>query len=504
MLLGMPLDVPSAAVRALEGRTRWLEDPLIAAGLIPAKAVTEPLKQGAKAMGKGGARVFSQASKDVPTEAGYLYHVTNAERAGDIAEGGLLTHKPWEHTDQSMWPDGSVRKRSYFTENSVGADFAPEEGQSAVLRMKKPNAAQRESGTGDWYMDRKVPPSKLEVLTPGGWEPLSYKTATKEFLDPHGIYGIRPEDKPWDAYQYTLQQNREMAPRAALTPEDIFREFRGSMILPAIGDKSIGGHLVSNIEGMPVNVQTHGGADFMRTHSGHGTVWASELSPMQSLRRQVDEAAQKTGKPVLLSHSTMAPKSIDFSHHVSDAVLDMLPQNTISATGAKEFDNLMRVTGFADSGTSGGRAVFPDFPGINSPKLRKWLDGSGQRRKWFVKGMNKAQFRKEGFPDVGAARIATTDPGQLGVPRFATGRDISLVQPSLTKDPYLMHPSYPVQMHGQYLGGLKNYRPVQDVFQTWWDQAHKLDAPARAWELGGSGRGQIIDEQWLDRMLKTQ
>lgn len=102
----------------------------------------------------------------------WLYHVTNTERAAEIARSGLRTHKPWDFTDQDAWPDGSTQKRSYFSERPL-LDFAPEEGEPVVLRVPTGVAEfKRERYTGDWYTTKVIPPTVIEIERAGRWLPL--------------------------------------------------------------------------------------------------------------------------------------------------------------------------------------------------------------------------------------------------------------------------------------------------------------------------------------------
>src|SRR6185312_16133204 len=71
-----------------------------------------------KKAGTPGGRPAAPArpTGSTPSEPGFLYHATSHERALEIAESGkLLTHKPWDYTDQGCWPDGGEEKRSYFS-----------------------------------------------------------------------------------------------------------------------------------------------------------------------------------------------------------------------------------------------------------------------------------------------------------------------------------------------------------------------------------------------------
>ena len=112
---------------------------------------------------------------NIPSEEGYLYHATNHDRARDIAESGLDTHKPSYGTDQEAWPDGSTDKRSYFTKQADHAwQFSPEEGKPALLRMKQDPAIHSRESTGDFYSKKKIPANKIEVLGDDKqWHPIS-------------------------------------------------------------------------------------------------------------------------------------------------------------------------------------------------------------------------------------------------------------------------------------------------------------------------------------------
>lgn len=114
-------------------------------------------------------------SRESQSDEGYVYHATNLDNAHQIAESGLHTHKPWHGTEQNEWPDGSRESRSYWsTKAHVVHSFAPE-GRAVMLRAKHDDlkGAKFERGTGDVVHTKKVHPSKLEIHTNRGWEPLS-------------------------------------------------------------------------------------------------------------------------------------------------------------------------------------------------------------------------------------------------------------------------------------------------------------------------------------------
>jgi hypothetical protein len=131
---------------------------------------------------------FHEPGDDDESEEGYVYHATNHYGAYDIADDGhLRTHKPWYGTDQRAWPDGSTKKRAYFSNQASGVHwFAPEEGRPAVLRVHRDNHPfHRESGTGDVYTRKKIPTKHVQVRhADGSWHPISKLAEPKEPEEP--------------------------------------------------------------------------------------------------------------------------------------------------------------------------------------------------------------------------------------------------------------------------------------------------------------------------------
>lgn len=108
------------------------------------------------------------------SEDGYAYHGTNTERAYQIAQQGLLVHRPGEYTDQDCWPDGATNKRNYFSPMAhATASFLPEDGQPALLRVHTSKHPIKRESTGDLYSVKPVPPEHIEVMTHDGtWHPI--------------------------------------------------------------------------------------------------------------------------------------------------------------------------------------------------------------------------------------------------------------------------------------------------------------------------------------------
>ena len=109
------------------------------------------------------------------SDDGYMYHATNHYNLYDIInDGKLKTHKPSFGTDQQAWPDGSVKKRSYWTNNKETAKyFHPEEGNPVLIRSKlSSHSFKKEHGTGDFYLESPIDIKHLETFHNGEWKNL--------------------------------------------------------------------------------------------------------------------------------------------------------------------------------------------------------------------------------------------------------------------------------------------------------------------------------------------
>lgn len=114
------------------------------------------------------------ANNKVQSHPDYMYHATTEDRAYDIAGSGLSLHKPWEHTDQSVWPDGSTDKRNYFSDKAHATwSFIPEGNHGVILRVPKSSHPFKRESTGDFYSTKPVHHSKIEMLSDSGsWHPI--------------------------------------------------------------------------------------------------------------------------------------------------------------------------------------------------------------------------------------------------------------------------------------------------------------------------------------------
>ncbi|CAK0758704.1 hypothetical protein CCP3SC15_2410001 [Gammaproteobacteria bacterium] len=133
---------------------------------------------------EGGSSVYQNAAEpriSGDESAGYAYTTTRVESAADIADSGKLNvWRPQDSevwSDQSSWPDGSTKRRSYWSSSEARTiPFSRPGEKNTVLRVKKdsvPGGIKAESGTGDFYAEKPIPAAALEYLSKDGtWKPL--------------------------------------------------------------------------------------------------------------------------------------------------------------------------------------------------------------------------------------------------------------------------------------------------------------------------------------------
>lgn len=102
----------------------------------------------------------------------YLYHGTSDLNVQDILRTKKLkVFKPDYGTEQNTWPDGSTKKRSYWTSNlTTVSQFYPDNGKPVVLRTKKTNFPfKQERYTQDYFLEKDIGISKLEIRSNDAW-----------------------------------------------------------------------------------------------------------------------------------------------------------------------------------------------------------------------------------------------------------------------------------------------------------------------------------------------
>jgi hypothetical protein len=260
-------------------------------------------------------------------------------------------------------------------------------------------------------------------------------------------------------YRYTRKD--DLAPWRELTPEDLYRE--RAYIAPALGDRSPGNMIIDEINGVRLArpVDTQGGGDFQRANLD--AAWANREAAAKGLMGKI--AAQTADdSPVYMAHTLMGLDSVDSSHMMVQAILRQIAENkgNIDRAAAEKVDEFIS-------------KKIKGWPGIlNTEAAERFLareKSPGKDSSIVVKALDKAGPRKGGFPDVGAARFAVTDPRLLSADQLASGYTFSRLNPRgalfRSERP---HETYPVNLPSAgegYAGGFRNQVPAEVMFSDW-------------------------------------
>ena len=272
---------------------------------------------------------------------------------------------------------------------------------------------------------------------------------------------------------------------------------QGDVLVPAFGDRTRAGGMLTSINGRnfldPVPLQ--GGADFMRSDGG---IWASEPGAMNTKARAMARIADETGQAPVMAYSAMGAQGGDFSRMMSDAVMDQVRSTAanIQPDMAARYDDIIR------------KKFDPQWPGIASPNAAEYvakMPGTSRRELW--QEMDRAAYRDAGFPDVGATRLAITDPRLLDAKPFDTGLTFGRLDlgAGTTDTPPNIHATYGKQVHGDYLGGLPEQVPGEMIWRDFFgDRRAKGAATAsdqRSFMMKPDIR-QRVDQQMVDEVSR--
>lgn len=292
----------------------------------------------------------------------------------------------------------------------------------------------------------------------------------------------------------TVVPTGDLLPRTIVQPEDL----QGSILSPAIGDRTAAGGLLTEINDAPLAnpVLLEGGPDFMRGPASQAddVIWASNQSPMTKLSNQAQELGE-TGKDINFVYTASGGRNADFSTMMSDALIEQLPAAKVTKKNKQSFDREMK-------------AADQDWPGIDSPNLSEYLrNATGDKRKAFVEKIALGKYQKAGMPDIVSTRFAITEPELLGLPTGASGYAISRMDPSgrLVTDPTVPHTTYPVQLGGKgYVGGLLDNVPREVMFPDFYATRRAAGIPTRGDDRSFMSRKvyQDANQQWLDNVMQ--
>lgn len=298
-------------------------------------------------------------------------------------------------------------------------------------------------------------------------------------------------DKPVSQMQFTQQDIQNLPQRQFIKPE----QMQNAIILPATGDRTAAGRLLTSIEGvnLPSPVTLEGGPDFMRTHLPHGSAWASDKGVISGLSKRVQEAAKMGNGDVYMVYMPMGHSAGDFSTMMTDALLQQVKGGKITKKAKREFDEEVQ-------------KLRPEWQGLDKPGAREQLNANGALRHAFIDRMKLDKFREAGFPDLPSARAAITEPSLMDVPIHHGGFSIAKMDPTgrVITNPVAPHTTYNTQLGGQYVGGFERPIPREFLFSGFTDarRAANTDPAGDMRSFNLSYPYQKADQQWLNRIMQ--
>jgi hypothetical protein len=298
--------------------------------------------------------------------------------------------------------------------------------------------------------------------------------------------------KPYDEMTYTATPVKDLPTRKSIGIE----ELEGQYIVPAIGDRTAAGKLLTEVDGVKFQnpVMLEGGPDFMLTHGSQpgGSVWASGQSIVSKLRNRAVGAQEATpGANVNLMYVPMGHDSLNFSTMPTDAALEMIRSGKITKKSQREFDDAVRT-------------LRPEFAGLQSPEVVQQLRNNGALRHAFLNRMQLDDFQKAGFPELASIRKAIMEPSLGTVPNYHGGYSVGRIDTSKpiiknAKDP---HSTYDTQLAGQLVGGLDVNIPHTDLWKDFFAERRARGMPVSGDRMAfeRSAPAQLVTPKLIDEL----
>jgi hypothetical protein len=257
-----------------------------------------------------------------------------------------------------------------------------------------------------------------------------------------------------------------LTPTPEQTYEDLYKVGKGGTLVNLAGDRSDFGRL-THIGGKKLDfpVDVHAGPKYS-LEPNPGEVWANDPSHAGKLKETVAKGEEKG--PVIGLYTPMGPQSISSSQHMFEALMAQIKGSGASKDDLDAFDKVIRSGAQfgndkknADNaveymkGNFGKNKQIGPWPGLSNPKeAAEWAKNlPGHHRAAIVNEMEKARWKKLGFPEVGVTRVALTDPSLMSTPQNLIGGRASMLSSTNPRgaEPLFQHSTYGSPTYGQYL-----------------------------------------------------
>ena len=251
-----------------------------------------------------------------------------------------------------------------------------------------------------------------------------------------------------------------------ISPEDLYRA--GNPLAAVAGDTTRAGVSYSNVNGVPLsaNVDMQGGFQYpiINANRGDPAMWASLESAADPKQSHFNKIAQETGlAPRGVFFGMNSKNSPDFSTHVSEMVMRMLPALKPSAQAFAEANAIVK-------------EKFPKFLGFDHPDVMGQImdKDAGKLRKRIAFAAKQKRIEELGFPNYDDIISAVNHPalqnskvGDSGLATFLSSPGSELLQDA-------GHNTYNRGIRGSDAKSLEVSLPAQNMFKDVWDSSSQL------------------------------
>jgi len=288
----------------------------------------------------------------------------------------------------------------------------------------------------------------------------------------------------------------EVSPFAVLPRNRRFDMGRleNAKIVSLFGDRLRAGDTILGVDGLPVNVRTHGGPLFgaLQEALGGKGGWASEYGQLAGLRREI-LAGLEAGVPVFGAYTPMGPGALNQTLEMTDLLHQMAQNSPILKRDLAVFNRK-------------ASDLLPGYAGLlHEEAPMQMRDLTQGQRKAFVAQLDKSEMLKQGFPSVPSARYALTEEDLIDVPAGASGYSFVEFGPESLKsmEGGIDHPTYPDRMEGTF-EGRGAFVPFDMMFPDFVRSRRAGGDPAgsdlRAFEL--KKPSQVMNPEDFDRLMR--
>jgi hypothetical protein len=254
-----------------------------------------------------------------------------------------------------------------------------------------------------------------------------------------------------------MQVRSDVTGKSSIGPEVSIFDYEGHPAIFTQSDRLDAGRSITGINDVNFKkkVDVPGGQGYMLNDPDK--VWASEEGPAQQIIDMANYMYRETGKQPILLPWRMAPTGGDHAHATGQTLL-AYAQAALGKSDKKKFDSFIK--SMRSTQKQGNKLLFPDWPGVDSPKLMDYYNNSTSKaRKRMIELMGGAVGKNkplEGMDVIraGQARAAVSDPSQLNAVEGGL-QNLGLITPNRNLVGNTGNTTYGSGVLGQGVGTLK-------------------------------------------------